>query len=209
MACRTIPLLAILFAMTGCQTDDFSEQASQPVSPQLSKPAEPVQSGSLLLREGNVVNVTFPGSSSLDTTQQIRSDGRIVMPLIGEVTAAGLTPEELQNELIKLYAPQVQTKQIVVTLQSSGFPIYVTGAVLKPGMIEADHPMSVLEAIMDAGGFDPTTANLKAVVVVRQGKDGTTKFTVNVKNMMNGGKEKPFYLQPADMVYVPQKFTWF
>lgn len=204
-----MPLLAILLAMTGCQTGDFSEQPSQPVSSQLSSPAEPVHSEPLVLREGNVVNVTFPGSSSLDTSQQIRSDGRIVMPLIGEVTAAGLTPEELQNELIKLYAPQVQTKQVVVTLQSSGFPIYVTGAVLKPGMIDADHPMSVLEAIMDAGGFDPTTANLKAVVVVRQGKDGTTKFTVNVKNMMNGGKEKPFYLQPADMVYVPVKFTWF
>ncbi len=94
-------------------------------------------------------------------------------------------------------------------MQSYTFPIYVTGAVLKPGTVEADHPMTALEAIMASGGFDDTTANRKAVVIIRQGKDGTTKFTVNLKKMMNGAQEKPFYLKPSDMIYVPERFTWF
>jgi protein involved in polysaccharide export with SLBB domain len=108
-----------------------------------------------------------------------------------------------------LYGPQIETKQVVVTVQSSTFPVFVTGAVLRPGKVLSDHPLSALEAIMEAGGFDYSKANLKAVVVVRQEQNHTTKFMVNLKAAMQGGEAKPFYLKPSDIVYVPEKFTWF
>lgn len=156
-----------------------------------------------------MVNVFFPGSTSLDTTQQIRRDGKVVLPLVGEVTAAGKTPADLQAELIKLYAPQVATKQVVVTVQSSAFPVFVTGAVLRPGKVMSDRPITALDAVMEAGGFDYTKADLKTVVVIRQEKSGTTKFTLNLKSAMAGAPGKPFYLKPSDIIYVPEKFTWF
>jgi polysaccharide export outer membrane protein len=183
---------------------DAGQSASQ-----ISKASKALQTAPLLLQEGDVVNITFPGSSSLNTTQQIRRDGKIVIPLIGETTAAGMTPVQLQDELIKLYAPQVATKQIIVTIQSSTYPVYVTGAVLRPGPVQLDRPITVLDAIMEAGGFDTTKANLKAVVVVRQGPEGTTKFKLNLDEAMKGSKQKPFILQPSDIVFVPEKFTWF
>jgi len=204
-----LPALAFLWGITGCKTNQTGQarEKTSPgqtvTAPATSPPAE------MTLREGDVVHVAFPASPSLDTTQQIRRDGKIVMPLIGEVTAAGKTPEELQNELIKRYEPQLSTKQVVVTVQSSVFTVYVTGAVLRPGPIQSDHPLTALEAVMEAGGFDPAKANLKAVTIVREEPDGTRKFTVNLKKAMQGEAGKPFYLKPSDIVNVPEKFTWF
>jgi polysaccharide export outer membrane protein len=202
------PLLAVLFAISGCKTGQSAKNSPEAIG-NPSTPADQDQTNSMLLREGDVVHIAFPSSANLDTTEQIRVDGKLMMPLIGEVAAAGLTPMDFQNELIKLYGPQLNTKQIVVTVQSASFPVYVTGAVLRPGQVMTDHPISALEAIMEAGGFDYTKANLKAVVVIRQGKDGSTTYTLNLKKVMQGGREKPFYLKPSDIVRVPEKFTWF
>jgi polysaccharide export outer membrane protein len=195
----------------GCKSDSSAGPFSthQPTSLEMNPAGGTNAAQPVVLSEGDVINVFFPGSASLNTTQQIRRDGKVVLPLVGEVTAAGKTPADLQAELVKLYAPQVATKQVTVTVQSSAYPVYVTGAVLRPGRVMADRPMSALDAIMEAGGFDYTKANLKSVVVIRQDKAGTTKFTLNLKEVMDGLSEKPFTLKPADIVYVPEKFNWF
>lgn len=197
-------LFIVMFALTGCQTDDFgnSPQSAADLSRQIQ--AEP-----LILREGESINIAFPGSPTLDTTQQIRTDGKIVLPLVGEVTAAGKTPEALQMDLLKMYGSQVTAKQIVVTVESPTIPIYVTGAVLRPGPVTVNHPISALDAVMEAGGFDYTKANLRSVVVVRQEKDRTVKYKVNLKKALAGSEGEPFYLKPYDIVYVPERFTWF
>src|ERR1700677_4829572 len=114
-----VSMFAMLFLISGCASDEWlSPNFPQSTTSQSSKTSKGDQTEPLVLREGDVVNITFPGSAGLDTTQQIRRDGKIVIPLIGEVTAAGLTPVELQDDLIKKYAPQVATKQIIVTIQS-------------------------------------------------------------------------------------------
>lgn len=203
------PLLGLLFVVSGCQSDKSDNTGSQPLSGQLAEASKQLQSGSMTLREGDIVNISFPGSSTLDTSQQIRTDGKIVLPLIGEVTAAGRTPEDLQDELLKRYGPQVATKQVIVTVQSSTIPVYVTGAVLRPGPVTVNHPISALDAIMEAGGFDYTKASLRNVVVVRQEKDRTVRYQLNLKKALAGTQGTPFFLKPYDIVYVPERFTWF
>ena len=155
------------------------------------------------LHEGDVVKVSFPGAPSLDTTQQIRRDGKITLALIGDVQAAGLRPSELEKKIAALAAPQLVSKEVSVTVISSAFPIYVSGAVLHPGKVTADRPITVLQAIMDAGGFNDS-ANLKAVVVVRQEGGKTRNYTVNVQAVLTGKSTTPFYLKPSDSVYVPE-----
>ena len=145
----------------------------------------------------------------MDTTQQIRRDGKITLQLVGEVDAAGLTPDELQQKLVKLYASQITTKQITVVLQSSVFPVFVTGAVIHPGKILSDHPISALEAVMEAGGPDYATANLKAVKVSRNNSGVMENYTLNLKAILQGTETKPFYLKPGDIVYVPERFAVF
>jgi polysaccharide export outer membrane protein len=197
-------LFIMTFSLAGCQTEDFSD-SSQSV-PGVSKQ---FQTDPLTLRQGDTLSISFPGSSTLDTSQQIRTDGKIVLPLVGEVVAAGKTPEALQNELLDLYKPQVAIKQVIVTVQSSTIPVYVTGAVLRPGPVTVNHQISALDAVMEAGGFDYAKANLRAVVIVRQEKDRTVRYKLNLKKALAGSEGEPFYLKPYDIVYVPERFTWF
>jgi len=140
----------------------------------------------ITLREGDMLKISFPGSPTLDTSQQIRRDGKITLPLVGEVQAAGMSTETLQQNLVKLFAPQLATKQVVVTMASSSFPVFVTGSVIRPGKIVSDHPITALDAIMEAGGFDYTKANLKAVRVIRHEGDQAVNYTLNLKLVREG-----------------------
>jgi polysaccharide export outer membrane protein len=177
---------------------------------QLKKPVAPVAPAAAPLREGDVVRITFPGAPNLNgNPQQIRQDGTITLPLIGEVKAAGLTAAELQARLVAKYGSQLVSKEVTVTVESSAYTVYVTGAVLKPGKISSNHPLSVLEAVMEAGGFDYTKANLKKVKVVRQEGSATKNYTLDLKAVLDGKQTEPFMLKPSDIVFVPEKFNVF
>jgi polysaccharide export outer membrane protein len=196
--------IVLLAAVAGCQTDQFTPANS---NKQVVKPTATTEAAAL--REGDILKISFPGSPNLDTTQPIRRDGKISLQLVGEVQAAGQTPSELENQLVNLYASQLVSKQVTVEVESSTFPVYVTGAVLRAGKITSNHPMTALEAVMEAGGFDYTKADLRHVTVIRQEENGTKNHVLDLKSVMDGKTGEPFYLKPADIVYVPERFQWF
>ena len=223
--------VAFLTIATGCRTESSTfaplPNSANPArqvlidgSPTVTKPAQSSEEtfgpsavtparASYTLREGDTLKIAFPGSPNLNSVQQIRTDGKITLPLIGEVVAAELTPDELQKKLMDLYAPQLSSKEVIVEVQSSSFPVYITGAVLHPGKISSDHPITALEAIMEAGGPDYTKANLKNVEVIRQEGNQTRHYQLNLKQVMEGKSREPFYMKPSDIIYVPEKFSWF
>jgi polysaccharide biosynthesis/export protein len=220
---RLVPIalgIAVLTAVAGCQTQSSS---FTPVTPAVTNSVHPVipeavpaaatpdtnNPASFLLREGDILKITFPGSPNLNNVQSIRIDGKITLPLVGEVQAAGMTPVDLQKKLMDLFAPQLTSKDVMVEVQSSSFPVYVTGAVLRPGKISSNHPITALEAIMEAGGFDYTKADLKDVTVIRQEGGQAKNYKLNLKRIMEGKTSEPFYLKPDDIIYVPEKFSWF
>ena len=139
----------------------------------------------------------------------IRRDGKINLPIIGEVKAIDKTPAQLEQELVTAYTPQLTSKEVKVTVVSSAFAVYVGGAVLKPGKIMPERALTALDAIMEAGGFDHARANIKAVRVIRQ-EDGVVKnYYVNMKEVLEGATSTPFYLKSHDVVFVPEKISWF
>ena len=161
------------------------------------------------LRAGDVVKISFPRTPTLDTTQQIRRDGKLNLYLVGEVQAANQSPIELENQLLELYASQLVSKEVRVTVVSSSFAVFVTGAVLRPGKITPDRTLTAFEAIMEAGGFDDAKADSKAVTVIRNESGQIKHYTVNLKAVLQGKPVEPFYLQAYDVVYVPERFSWF
>jgi polysaccharide export outer membrane protein len=176
--------------------------------------ATPPQPGSpkykeIILREGDVLAITFPGSTNLDTVQAIRRDGMISLPLLGDVSAVDLTPAEFQDKVVKLFEPQVATRSVLVSVQSAAYPIFVTGAVLRPGKMLISEPMTVIDAILDGGGVDYQRANLHKVRVVRHVDGKTERFVLDLQLVMDGKNTKPFYVRPDDIIFVPEKFTWF
>jgi polysaccharide export outer membrane protein len=193
--------LAAIGLVAGCQTDSAKMAA---ITAQTGSTNEAIS-----LREGDMLKISFPGSPTLDTSQQIRRDGKITLPLVGEVDAAGMTPSALEKKLADLYAPQLVSKQVTVELLNSSFPIYVTGMVLRPGKILSDHPITALETIMEAGGFDFTRANLRGVSVIRREGNTMKHYTLNLKSVLQGKQNEMFYMQPGDIIYVPERFTMF
>ena len=191
-------LAALMLFVPGCQT-------TPPVTP-----TDTVPYSTAVLREGDSIKIAFPGAPNQDSVQQVRRDGKITLSLGGEMIAAGKTPAEIEKEVLKVYGDQLAVKQVVVTVTSSAYPIFVSGAVLRPGKISADRPMTALEAIMEAGGFDHAKADLKKVTVLREFEGQTVSYIIDMRKVLQGEPgTKPFYLKPADKIHVPQKFNWF
>ncbi len=217
------PLLVVTvlcLGLTGCQTNQ-NESDGKPgpatdlkailegKTNEVGTAVEPAHSDALILREGDVLKIAFPGSPNLDTTQQIRRDGKITLQLAGEMNATGITPADLETEIATAYGAQLISKEVTVTVISSSLSVFVTGAVLSPHKVVADHPISALEAIMEAGGFDYSKANMKDVRVIRYENGRQHTYILNLKNVMQGKQSEPFYLQPYDIIYVPERFSMF
>jgi len=188
-------LLAALCVMlsTGCQTPYKGMGAAE-------SSTEPATS----LQAGDVIKIRFPSSPELDEVQKIRADGKINLPMVGEVDAAGRTPGDLQSELERRYKSNLTNDQVVVTLESSEMSVYVTGAVNKPGTIVFDRPMTVLEAVMQSGGF-AYVANIGGVHLIREANGEHRTQLLDLRPALSGKPMKVFYLKAGDIIYVQEK----
>src|SRR5438552_15645745 len=135
-------LTMLAFVEVGCET----ETTGQSLSGQAEVPKH------VLLASGDVVKLTFSAAPELNQAQKIRVDGKLSLPLIGEVDAAGKTVGQLQSDLIQLYKPQLKTPEVTVSLEGSITTVTVSGAVAKPARITFERPTTVFQAIMQAGG---------------------------------------------------------
>ena len=191
--CRGVPLffLSLMLGTMGCLTS--------PPNPGSASTQPPP----MVLLPGDDLEISVFGVPDLNTTQRIRPDGKISVKLFGDIVAAGKTPSELQNELVKLYASQIQVKAVTVIARSSA-AVYVTGAVGRPGRVEYLRPMTALDAIMEAGGFDQKGgARLGKVRVVRTETNQVQSILLDFDEILTKGGQAPFYLKPFDTVYVP------
>ena len=202
--------LALLMGVIGCQSPQPSRQT--PARPQFAelKDAGPApQPEGLVLREGDVIKVAFPGAADLNTTATIRRDGIVTLPLVGQFKAAGLAPGEMEKEVLRRCGSELQVKEVSVAVVSSAFAIYVTGTVLRPGKVLSDRPLSALEAIMEAGGVEYGRANLKRVTLIRRENGRLERHILDLKKELKGQTTEPFMLKPLDILYVPERFAWF
>jgi protein involved in polysaccharide export with SLBB domain len=157
------------------------------------------------LGPGDMIDVKFFYNPELNESQTVRPDGKISLQLVGEVSVYGKTPAELRQELMMLYKPELKRTEIAVIVRSFyDRRVFVGGEVKTPGLIPMPGPLTALEAIMQAGGFDPRTARVSNVVIIRD-KDGKRYGgTLDFGKTLNGKEIQPFYLEPNDIVYVPR-----
>jgi polysaccharide biosynthesis/export protein len=178
----------------GCQTpagESFPEQIT--ASTQVS------------LRPGDVVNISFSGAPELNQSQRIQADGKINLPLIGEVQASGKSVTGLQEELASRYREQLKDSTVVVKLESSVTQVTVSGYVGKPGKFAFDRPTTVFQAIMEAGGATEY-GNLKQVHIVRVINGVQHTQILNLSPVIQGERTRAFYVKDGDIIYVPQSY---
>ncbi len=193
-----LPLLGLMVCLAGCEQP-------KPATKSTESAAGATPYASSALQEGDVIRVSFEGNTNLNTLAKVQLDGSISMPLVGDVKAAGKTLPELKTDLTTRYERLLKESEISVTLVSSAAIVYVSGAVLKPGRYPMDRPLTVLDAIMEAGGFDYNRAKLSEVTVYRLENGVQQYYTVNLKRTLRGVDSSPFYLKPFDTVRVPEK----
>ena len=186
-------LTFLALAGVGCQTEvnstTFSGQAEVPKH--------------VILASGDVVKLTFSAAPELNQAQKIRVDGKLSLPLVGEVDAAGKTIGQLQGELVQLYKSQLKTPEVTVSLETSVTTVVISGAVRKPGKIVFERPTTVFQAIMEAGG-PSEFGTLKHVRLVRTVNGVQKSQVMNVHDTLIGQGTKPFYVRDGDVIYVPQ-----
>jgi polysaccharide export outer membrane protein len=188
-------LALVLFA--GCQGPKAS-----------MKPDQLVRQPPVSLNAGDVIKITFPAAPELNQSQKIGTDGAVSLPLVGEVHAAGKSPGQLQSELANLYKPQLQDNEVLVTLESRAIPVVISGAVQRPGKIVFERPATVLEAIMEAGGFTPE-ADLKRVSVIRIVKGEHLTQIYDLRRLLRGTPTNAVYVTGGDVIYVPERLLNF
>ncbi len=138
----------------------------------------------------------------LSTTVVVRPDGKISLPLIGEIEAVGKTAPQLQEDTTKRLRKYLTEPAVTVIVTQINSPkISVLGQVRRPDVYRIKQRMTVLDAIALAGGFTEY-ADRDKVVIIRNGKWGVQRIRLNLKPLIKNGQSTLAYVQPADTVYV-------
>ncbi len=156
------------------------------------------------LDKGDMITVTFWQQPDLNTQMKIDAEGKIDLPLAGRIPAAGMTVEQLSARIVqKIAIYNNKITQASVTVNEYGSRrIFVTGAVNAPGKYSFERIPTVWEAILEAGGPQPT-AQLSAVQILRGGAQGQV-IEVDLSAAFAGGDMSRLpRLQPGDNVNVP------
>ena len=141
-------------------------------------------------------------NDSLTRTVQVRPDGKISLPLLNDVQAAGLSALELRDVLaqkLAAYMPNPEVSVIVTAIQS--FKVSVIGEVSRPGRLELRSWTTVLDALALSGGFTQFASRSKIVILQPDGK--TMKRIPFNYNKALDGEQQNFYLRNGDIILVP------
>ena len=157
-----------------------------------------------LLGAQDVLDVSVWKEPELSREVPVRPDGKISLPLLNDVQAAGLTPIELAAQIragLNKYMTNPQVTVIVIEINSQR--IYLLGEVARAGAYILLPGMTVLQALSNAGGFTPFS-NLKNIYVLRQENGKQQKLPFNYKEVISGKKtEQNIELKAGDTIVVP------
>lgn len=152
----------------------------------------------------DILDVDVWKEPEITRTVPVRPDGKISLPLLNDVQAAGLTPTQLSAHItseLKKYITDPQVTVIVSKINSQR--VYILGNVARQGGYALLPQMTVLQALSDAGGFS-TFANRKGVYVIRQENGKQKKFLFNYDDVVKGKHiDENILLKPGDTIIVP------
>ena len=200
-----VALPASLCAQSGPVVPDKQEASLASIASKPSVPATaPLADAKFLIGNEDVLAISVWKDTELSRVVPVRTDGKISLPLIGELVATGKTPRQLQAEItasLQAYMSKPQVTVIVQEIKSQRFNIL--GHVLKPGSYMLNPPMTLVDAIALAGGLAPF-ANMKHIYVLRDDGGKEVRLPFNYKKVIKGARsEQNVEIRPRDTVVVP------
>jgi polysaccharide export outer membrane protein len=211
LCCGVISLL--LAAPAWAQTQVANESSSRNLVPadvsSLAK-TEPASTPKphdkdFIIGNGDVLNINVWKQPDLSRSIPVRSDGKVSLPLVGEVMATGKTPLKLEQELTNKFQPYLAEPEVTIIVeQINSEKFNILGRVARPGSYQLLNPTTVLDAIALAGGCRDF-AKQKSIYVLRRGSDGAeTRMPFNYQDVIKGkNTAQNIDLQPRDTIVVP------
>jgi len=213
--CQRIAMVAVCILLPGwlaAQTDpaktaNATKPDAQTVAADPGTGVSPARAhdNTYVIGVDDVLAINVWKEPDVSRTVPVRSDGKISLPLAGEVQASGETPRQLEKELatkLQSFISEPEVTVIVTEVRSQKFN--VLGMVSKPGSYPLTNSSTVLDAIAQAGGFRDF-AKQKSIYVLRQNPDGTqVRLPFNYKEVIKGkDSAQNIKLQPRDTIVVP------
>jgi polysaccharide export outer membrane protein len=174
---------------------------SSPAATSVSKPHD----NSFVIGNNDMLSIHVWKEPDVSRSLPVRSDGRISLPLVGEVQAAGRTPLQLEQDIAGKLAHFITDPQVTVMVQQINSEKFnILGQVAKPGTYPLTLPTTILDAIALAGGFRDF-AKQKGIYVLRQNAKGADlRIPFNYKDIIKGrNPEQNILLEPHDTIVVP------
>jgi polysaccharide export outer membrane protein len=180
------------------QGKNADSKGPQSASGQVATPSD------FVIGESDVLNINVWKEPEISQSVVVRPDGKISLPLIGEVLVSGLTPVQVQSLLANKLQSILTSPQVTVTVtEIRSRMVSITGEVVKPGAYPLLTPTSVLQLITNAGGLGQF-ANKKHIFVLRTVDGKQERFPFNYSQVIKGEKaEQNIMLHPGDTVVVP------
>jgi len=197
---RTVVTTLAAFALTVCTLAPLA--AKDKDTDKKPAPQGPALNDEYRLGPGDKLRIEVYKDAQLSQSVQVRPDGKITLPLIGDMEATGRTPIELRDTITSSLKDYVNNPTVtVIVVEALASQVYVMGEVTHPGTMQLYGPTTILQALAMAGGFKEF-ANTKDVKVLRPNKGNIETLRFNYKDVINGDA-KPFYLRSGDTVIVP------
>jgi polysaccharide export outer membrane protein len=204
--CSIVATLTICLAPSGnAQTKNVTNASNAPTASSTSSNEAAKYSDDFLIGPGDVLAINVWKEAEISRIVPVRPDGRISLPLIGELQSSGQTPKQLEAEITKRLKDFVADPSVTVVVQEIRSQKFnVLGMVTHPGSYPLAKPMTVVDAIATAGGFRDF-AKQRDIYVLRHDPSGKqTRLPFNYKDVIKGlHPEQNVELQTSDTVVVP------
>lgn len=194
--------LAVLMFFIGCSSSGGIDQ--QPVVTAHELPEYRIGSG-------DQVRVDVWKNPELSALVLVRPDGKISIPLIGDVQASYKTTDELSRDITEKLSNFIRTPQVAVIIDnpsSADFQrrVRVTGAVNNPISIPYREGMTVLDLVLEAGGVSDFAAANKAILLRKNTEGVVQSYSLRLQDILSKGKlETNYPLAPSDVISVPER----
>ena len=195
--------MTIATLLTGCASNEAKGPAA------FVMPAPPQEQGEYVLQVGDSIDVTFYYHP--DNNQQnllVRPDGKIYLPLLGEVQAAGLTAPQVAEAITKRSSTSLRDPKVAVNVRTlNPTRVFVGGEVFKPGFVTYTPGLTAVQAAMQVGGWKDT-ADLQEVVLLQKTSEGSSEYRpskINLGKVVELGDTKAdIVLGPSDVLVFPK-----
>jgi polysaccharide export outer membrane protein len=151
----------------------------------------------------DILDISVWKNPELSRVVPVRPDGKVSLPLVNDIQAAGLTPATLRRQVTERLSEFIPAPEVSVMVREvHSRKVAVVGAVKTPGRFELKSPMTVLEVIALAQGFTDFAARDR-IVVLRQNGATTTRMPFNYRKIADGAEQENFLVKPGDIIVVP------